>query len=64
MNLNKPNISSEYNMDDFYKLREYLSLRYKDMPVDEMKAEFQASTKRISTQIDNIRKAKGINISK
>ena len=64
MNINKPNISSDYNMEDFYKLREYLSLKYKDMPSEELINEFHKTSKRMITQIDEIRKAKGIIIQR
>ena len=56
--LTKPEMSPDFTMEDIWKLREYNSLRRSKMTFEEVKAELDESSQRVTKEIAEIRKAK------
>jgi len=56
--LTKPEMSPDFTMEDLYKLKEYNSLRWSKMTFEEVKAELDESSQRVTKEIAEIRKAK------
>ena len=51
-------ISDKFTMDDLYKIREYNSLRWKDMPFEELKKELSEKADIFEKRIKELREAK------
>jgi len=60
--MNKPIISDNFTIEDIHKLREYLSLKYKDVPIEDLKKDLKQSVDRFNERIRLIRETKGINV--
>jgi len=58
--LNKPELSPDFTMEDIWKLREYNSLRRSKMTFEEMKVELDESSGRVMEEIRQIREAKAL----
>jgi len=56
--LKKPELSPDFTMEDLYKIKEYNSLRWSKMTFEEMKAELDESSNRVTDEIRQIREAK------
>ena len=62
--MNKPIISEKFTMEDLYKIREYNSLRHKNMTLEELKADLKPAVDYCTNRIKEIRKLKGVLINK
>jgi len=58
--MDKPILSDKFTMDDLYKIREYNSLRWKDMTLEELKADMKPAVDEFNERIKKIRNEKGI----
>ena len=54
--LKKPELSPDFTMEDLYKLREYNSLRHRNMSFEELKADIEKGAKLGLERIAQIRK--------
>ena len=61
--MNKPEISPNFTIEDIHKIREYNYRKTKDMTPEERDAYYRAGTEAFQRHIDEIRRAKGINIT-
>ena len=58
--MDKPILSPDFTMEDLYKLREYNSLRHKNMTLEELKADLKPAVEEFNARIEKIRSEKGI----
>ena len=57
-------ISDKFTMNDLYKIREYNSLRWKDMTLEELQADLKPAVEYCTKRIKELREAKkGANIN-
>lgn len=56
--MNNPILSPDFTMDDLYRLREYNSLRHKDMTLKELKADLKPAVDEFNARIVRIRNTK------
>ena len=54
--MENPRISNKVTMDDLYKIREDNSLRWKDMTLEELKADLKPVVDEFNVRIAKIRK--------
>jgi len=58
--MNKPNISPDFTMNDLYKIREYNSMRWKDMTLEELQADIKPAVDNFNARIEKIRTEKRV----
>lgn len=62
--LNRPDISPDFTIEDIHKIREYNYERRKNMSFEEYKADLKKGAEAGKKRIEEIRKAKGINVQR
>jgi hypothetical protein len=53
--MKKPEISSDFTLEDIEKIREYAGERFMSMPEEEFRAEMRASSSRMQEKLKEIR---------
>lgn len=61
--MNKPEISPNFTIEDIHKIREYHYEQTKHMTPEERRAQTRKNAEEFQRRIDEIRRAKGINIT-
>ena len=54
--MEKPILSSDFSMEDLWKLREYNSLRHFDMVAEELKEDIRSGARKVQQRIEQLRK--------
>lgn len=60
MKTNKPVLSPNFTVDDIRKLRNYNSLRHKDMSTEELNKELKTNVDEFNKHVNSIRLNKGL----
>jgi len=54
--MEKPILSSDFSMEDLWKLREYNSLRHFDMVAEELKEDIRSGARKVQQRIEQLHK--------